>query len=425
MYVILGFVLLLASFVYHFVVPLTPGRLGRESVELFAASGGWRWLVQQVVVPADSWGVAVLLAVLLAVLGVGYATAVYLSWNRTNKIAVWLVLGFAGLFYLLSVVALPNVNTDLFNYMVNGRLTAVYQQNPYFTAADAYPDDPIYPYASRNYTANPEDKLPVWTLLNVLLAWLAGDDPVTNLFVYRSALLLFNLANVGLIATILRRGWPEHLLAGLVVYAWNPIVMLFGQGKTDVVMVFWLLLGVWLWQNGRFLLAPLSLMASVLVKLITAPLLLVYLLGELRTERRWYWVGVGLTAVVVAALAYWQLSAVQQLVAWYVAILWAKDEPFGSVLAQGGLLLLVGGIGLFYATDFTKALHGWGWILVYFALFMARFSFSWYLLTLIAVSALVPNRWLVRVVWLLSLLSLALNMWGAAFTAVFPPPFSS
>ena len=140
MYVILGFVLLLASFVYHFVVPLTPGRLGRESVELFAASGGWRWLVQQVVVPADSWGVAVLLAVLLAVLGVGYATAVYLAWNRTNKITVWVVLGFAGLFYLLSVLALPNVNTDLFNYMVNGRLTAVYQQNPYFTAADAYPD---------------------------------------------------------------------------------------------------------------------------------------------------------------------------------------------------------------------------------------------------------------------------------------------
>ena len=51
------------------------------------------------------------------------------------------------------------------------------------------------------------------------------------------------LVGIALVAMILRELSPQHLLAGTILFGWNPIVSNFGTGKTDTVMVFFLLLG--------------------------------------------------------------------------------------------------------------------------------------------------------------------------------------
>ncbi len=45
-----------------------------------------------------------------------------------------------------------------------------------------------------------------------------------------------------LIAAILRRLAPDRLLAGVVLFLWNPVVLYetIGQGHNDVAMLFWM-----------------------------------------------------------------------------------------------------------------------------------------------------------------------------------------
>ena len=104
-----------------------------------------------------------------------YATAIYLAWNQPcGRRCLFVVVGAALLFFLVTVFALPNVNRDIYNYIISGRVAAVYSGNPYQLAPDQFPDDPLYRYASARYTGYPGDnKLPMWMLMNIALgsAW--------------------------------------------------------------------------------------------------------------------------------------------------------------------------------------------------------------------------------------------------------------
>ena len=56
-------------------------------------------------------------------------------------------------------------------------------------------------------------------LMKVGLGQLGDDNPVANLLIYRVVFLLFNLANLLLIAHILHTVQPQWKLAGLALYA--------------------------------------------------------------------------------------------------------------------------------------------------------------------------------------------------------------
>ena len=100
-----------------------------------------------------------------------YSGAVYRSWNRVAQPGERiLVFGAAALFYLLSVFALPNYNTDIYTYITRARVAVAHQENPHYVSADAFPDDPVYPYANHRYTPLVGDKLAAWTWLRNELA---------------------------------------------------------------------------------------------------------------------------------------------------------------------------------------------------------------------------------------------------------------
>ncbi|MDQ2998298.1 MAG: hypothetical protein M3R61_14770, partial [Chloroflexota bacterium] len=245
--VCLAGILLVDSVYAAFVLPQAPGRMAEPSAELIAWLPLWSFVVAlPLPIPRQGHTLAIVLLVTCLVKFAAYACAIFLAWNLPfSRRRLVVVVGAALLFFLVAVAALPNVNRDIYNYIVSGRVAAVHGVNPYAIAPDRFPDDALYRYASARYTGYPGDnKMPVWALLNIALARLAGDNPVANLLLYRILFLLFNIANLALIARILRTVHPQRQLAGLVMYAWNPIVVAYGQSKVDTIMVFFLLLAV-------------------------------------------------------------------------------------------------------------------------------------------------------------------------------------
>jgi Glycosyltransferase family 87 len=429
-------VLLLGAFCFYaFVLPQTPARLERASVALFDDFALWSWLDGlPLPVPRGEWGVAAALIVSSLAAFALYGLALYATWGRrAGRRVLALVLGAAVVFALVSVLALPNINTDIYNYIVTGRVAAVHEANPYEVAPDRFPSDPVYPYAGHRFTAHPDVKLPAWMLLSVPLAWVAGDDPVTNLLVYRFAFFAFSVACLFLLVAIMSRLDSRYALTAAVAWGWNPIVALLATSKVDTVMVFFLLLAILFLVASRARSAAVSLMLSALVKLITLPFAATYWLGEV-AKRRWRRL-VTATALMAATVVavYLPFTRSTDLPLEHLGLIERRgsgDPVDGEPSAEGParLLLAIGygflilWVGLTQADTTRRLLRGWAVLAIYFALFLAPLGLSWYLLVPIAIAGLAIDWRLLLVTGLVSFSSFLVYTWDSMSTEEFPLP---
>ncbi len=424
----LACVLLVDGLFSAFVLPQAPGRMAEPSAELIAALPFWWFVVSlPLPIPRQSNWLVIALLMASALKFAAYASAVYLVWNQPcSRRCLFVVVGAALLFFLVTVFALPNVNRDIYNYILSGRVAAVYGSNPYHVAPDQFANDQFYRYASARYTGYPGDnKLPMWMLLNIALAWLGGGKPVDTLLLYRVAFLLFNLANLALISHILYRVQPRQLLAGLVLYAWNPIVIAYGQSKVDTVMVFFMLLAALALVQEKRKLAVIALGVSALIKLITLPLIAVYWLSTLRSrgprELMMNSFLLGLTVVALYA-PFWygpELLSMQLRLLGNVA---DAGSSLVRMLLYAGFMFGVLWAGLRRAGRAENVLEGWALVMILFALFVAKLGFSWYLMTPIAVASLAVERRFVLIVIVLSAASFFLNAWDSASNEIVRMP---
>lgn len=431
---LLGVFLAASLFVYAFILPQTPVRLGRASAALIDELPIWSAITSSSLpVPTGSWSIAVSIVAAAVVAFGAYGLAIYLAWGRRVRRATLAVaMASAIAFFSLSTLALPTMDTDIFNYIVTGRVAAEHDANPYVVAPDRFRDDPIYPYAGHQYTRYPDVKLPAWMLMSVPLARVAGDDPVVNLLAYRLLFLAFNVLNLILVAAIVQRLDPKHTLAAVVAFGWNPIVALFGESKVDTVMVSFLLLGVLLLVAARRRAGVVALTLSSLVKLITLPFLATVWLSEL-ARRNWRSLALlsALVVVTVAAL-YLPFTRDGSLLLDHLGVLGRRGaenpNPVGSDQGSARLLLAIGfgilvlWVGLTQSDTVQHLLRGWGVLAVCFSLFLAPLGLSWYLVTLVAVVSLTTDWRLTVLAGVLSLSSFGFDQWYRLSSDAYPLP---
>jgi hypothetical protein len=166
-------------------------------------------------------------------------------------------------------------------YGAIGRLLAIYHANPYFVAPAAYPHDTLL--AADEWSTSTQAYGPVWTLLSALLNPLVAGDPVRSVMVYRVVALIAHMANLVLIATAWQSApsryaaWHER---GLLLYAWNPLVIIeVAAGHNDVLLLTLVLLGITLTQRGRISLGRGCFAMAVLLKVSAVPILGIALLA--------------------------------------------------------------------------------------------------------------------------------------------------
>ncbi len=225
--------------------------------------------------------------------------------RRTSTRSIWLIVIVSAIvFGLILLFMYPYDAADLFDYIMYGRIINVYHANPFREVAAQFPNDPFLPYVGwRNAIAAYG---PGWVITTALGGRLAGDSVLANIFVFKAILAAFLLGCAGLIAAILRRLAPDRVLAGVVLFLWNPVVLYetIGQGHNDVAMLFWMLLAVWLLLKKRYTLTIVALLIGALFKYI--PVLFVPAalaialrdLGATRSRLRY----LGVTAVVSSVL---------------------------------------------------------------------------------------------------------------------------
>lgn len=234
------------------------------------------------------------------VVGAGFALALLVgfgsyitAWRAAMRLRatpgrVVLVCTVAGLAGLLLLLSYPLLSDDLFYSIFSGRILAYYGQNPFVMSPADFQGDPLLRYSGWQRLTTPYG--PLWSLISGGLSWLAGDNVLVNIVAFKAVLLAAFLIATGVIAVLLYRLHPARVLPGLVLWAWNPLILLdtAGNGHNSVIMVALILLGCGFAIYARPTLALVALTLAVTAQyaaIVVLPLVAIYLVREHRDWR--------------------------------------------------------------------------------------------------------------------------------------------
>jgi hypothetical protein len=206
------------------------------------------------------------------------AWALYLLGYRISGKArgrgAWLVvLGGMLVFSTAFLFLAPFDAADIYDNIMHGRILGVYGANPFIRVIADYPQDAFHDYAAWKRAISAYG--PLWEILAGVTARLAGNGVIANVLAFKTLAGLFHFASVGAVALILRREAPERALGGVLLLAWNPVVLYetWGNGHNDLAMAFWFLAAAWLVSRRRYTYAVLALVMGGLFKYL--PILMV------------------------------------------------------------------------------------------------------------------------------------------------------
>ncbi len=237
---------------------------------------------------------------------------------------ILLVTAIFGLTMLFLPIGLTLFSQNMLIYGLYGNMVAAQHVNPYGVLPRA---QDILQMLVHVKVTTPYG--PVWTDMSVFLALIAQRTPTTvanTILVFRSLGLLAHLINVVLLWSILTRAKPEMRLWATLLYAWNPLILLFGiaQMHQEIVLVCILLAAILFFQRSSPTIGWVFVLLAALINFLWLPLLPLFFRFMLRQSRimqvgqRFLWWGgmliLSLVVVVLAYAPYWHAIGIHGIV---------------------------------------------------------------------------------------------------------------
>jgi hypothetical protein len=269
----------------------------KEELFAFAAREPWR---------------GVLFYAALALLFGAYLVAYRLLLREDpGRRGAWLVGLWAFVFCLLLIPTQPFTSSDIFGYVFQGRIVAVLGENPFAHVYNEFSADPFYFLVTFHNLPATTGYGPLWIAVDAAFGWLAKDQLLLNLFLLKALAAVLHLGGAALVYLTLKRRAPGHAVAGMLFYAWNPLLLveLVGNGHNDAAVAALVLLGFYLLLGRRWWTAIPCLAAAALVKpvaLLWLPPAGIWILAQPGRWRERFLRAVAMAglAIVPAALAY-------------------------------------------------------------------------------------------------------------------------
>jgi alpha-1,6-mannosyltransferase len=328
-----------------------------------------------------------------------------------------LLAGLPLLFVAVLLRGYPLLSNDIFKYVFDGRILAVYHENPFIKVPADYPDDRFYDLVYWKAVVNAHG--PIWRILEAASAQIGGERCASAILAMKIWPTLAYLGTTALLWRMLRAACPERALVGTLAYAWCPLVLFEAvqNGHNDVVAALPLLGALWAARTGGWRLAIVLVAIGFLIKPLAAVAGPVVLIGAWRAGPRAFleaMVGAMLAGVVVI-LAYLPFfEGVQTLQGMERGSIFSASPAELAMLGLQGLgwpqdramsgarLLASGAFGLLTLASVWALWRGR--LLVGSALAAILFAYllignqwfnPWYLLWLVPVAILLPD-WRLR-----------------------------
>jgi hypothetical protein len=245
----------------------------------------------------------------LALLFALYALAYRVCKNWPSvKVACALIVG-GVLLAILLVPAYPIGANDVFGYIAGGELLSLYSIDSMVHAPDVVPWLPFIKYVA--YKQAPLSYGPLWVWIQAAVIWaVAKVDLQAYVLGFKFVAVAGYATTCALVLLVLKRRAPHRMVAGLVAFAWNPLVLfeVAVNAHNDIWMGALVLAGVLFWEMRRPLLMLAALTLAPLIKLPIAAVLPLFAIAAWRMEpprgRRRLLIMGALVVVSIAVVSY-------------------------------------------------------------------------------------------------------------------------
>ncbi len=251
----------------------------------------------------------------------------YVAWRIAKRLVparhrFALVGGVAAVLSSILAFTYPLLSDDLFYGIASARTFGCYAQNPFALAPARFPRDPFLPYAGWKDLTMPYG--PLWVLISGTVARLSDHGLLATVLAFKALNVAMFLLVTALLARLLVQISPRTALAGLVLWAWNPLVLVevASSAHNDIVMVALIVLACSFAASRRVTLALLALALAIAVKYVAILLAPFFALYFLRRHDTWR---AGLRSLVPGTIA-----AAYVLVALYVPF-WVGPRTLGPL----------------------------------------------------------------------------------------------
>jgi hypothetical protein len=165
-------------------------------------------------------------------------------------------------------------STDVFSYIMYGRIASVLSGNPYFSPPAAFASDGFLAWVYPFWRQTPTVYGPIWTGLSGLLSTASGEwSNLDQTLLYRAVLSAVEVLTLVVLWSLLGSVQADagERIQGFLLFAWNPVVLfdLAGSAHNDSLMVLLLLFGVMMMVRRKPAVGLLLLLLSSLVKYTT------------------------------------------------------------------------------------------------------------------------------------------------------------
>ena len=199
-----------------------------------------------------------------------------------------------GLGLLSGVILLglyPITALDVAVYVVNARNWVLYDANPLLVPPGAFADDPLSQLAGE-YVDKTSPYGPVWEVLGRIPVQLGIRDIGAGIIAMKVISLLAYAGMAYLIGWQGKQqeeGFGVSGVTAMAFFALNPLVLLeaVGNGHNDMSMVAFMMLGLILWQRGKWAWATVALSVAALIKLPAVIVLPLFGLAVLMDTPTW------------------------------------------------------------------------------------------------------------------------------------------
>lgn len=215
---------------------------------------------------------SILFVSILISLFISYLGILYLSYtNKISRKTFWRLLLVTSGILTLSYSAF---SYDLFNYIFDAKIVTHYGQNPYIHKALDFPNDPMLSFMRWTHRLYPYG--PAWLGITIPLSFAGLNIFLLTFFIFKMALAMFFLGSIYILEKILETKESANKIFALSLFAFNPLVLIESlvSSHNDIVMMFFALLGVYLFLKRKILFSILFVIASYLIKSVTIFLLI-------------------------------------------------------------------------------------------------------------------------------------------------------
>lgn len=213
----------------------------------------------------------ILYILIIISLFLSYLVFLYFSYKgKLKRRYIW------GLIILTAIVlnfSYSAFSKDIFNYIFDAKILAIYHQNPYLHSALDFPNDPMLSFLEwiqRKYPYGP-----IWLGLTAPLAFLGKGILIPTFFLFKTLNSLFYIGTAFFIEKIAKRISPKFALWSLVFFAFNPLIIIESlvSSHNDIAMMFFAICGIYWLFAEKFKLATLFIISSFLIKVPTIALI--------------------------------------------------------------------------------------------------------------------------------------------------------